>query len=158
MLIHNYLFRVLILLSLVILTSCDLFSEKVIINLAGKNVTLEIAITEEVRAKGLSNRPYLGEDKGMIFIFPKPDQVCFWMKDTYVALDAIFINRGGRIVQIDQMQPTSTKRHCSRTAVRYVIELNQGWSRLNGLGRGMELDPLDIIKLEEIIVKHQNLE
>ena len=72
------------------------------IKFAGKpdsKVFLEVAVTDEEKEKGLMNRPSLAENRGMVFVFRPARQITFWMKDTLIPLDMIFINKG-KIVKI----------------------------------------------------------
>jgi uncharacterized membrane protein (UPF0127 family) len=66
---------------------------------------VEIADTEAERQTGLMNRTALAPDAGMAFVFDRPADVGFWMKDTLIPLDIAYWTRGGRIVAIRQMRP-----------------------------------------------------
>ena len=71
--------------------------EKVKISVEDKEYTVEIAKTEEERAKGLQNRKSLGDSEGMLFVFDKPQTVGFWMDKTEIPLDIIFIDEDDAI-------------------------------------------------------------
>ena len=62
----------------------------------------------------------------MIFVFPEPDTYSFWMKNTRIPLDIVFIDAGGTIRSIQQMKPYELKSVSPPVAVKYAIELNEG--------------------------------
>lgn len=99
-------------------------------------VRLEIAGTPEERSRGLSRRPSLPEDAGMLFIFPGDEQVPFWMKDTLIPLSIAFIAADGRIVDIQDMQPLTEDLHRPSRPYRYALEVNQGFFKRSGVAVG----------------------
>ncbi len=109
------------------------------LNVGIHNIQAELAQTEAQRSTGLMNRPKLGEHQGMLFVFDSPDQQCFWMKNTLVALSIAFLADDGRITHIDDMQPQSLASHCSPKPVRLALEVNQGWFAKRGIKVGMEI-------------------
>lgn len=119
------------------------------VTLAGEELKLEIAATPEELAKGLSEREELPPGRGMLFVFAEPHKACFWMKDTWIPLDALFINRLGEIVKIATMTPQTLRRHCSDEAVLWVIELPAGWAKEHGLDKG------DLIAAETLDQLHR---
>jgi uncharacterized membrane protein (UPF0127 family) len=100
-------------------------------------VTVEIARTEQQRMKGLMDRESLPADAGMLFIFDETSVQSFWMKNTLIPLDMLFIDDEGRIVGIvESAEPrTLTPRTVGKPS-RYVLEVNGGWSRANGVRAG----------------------
>lgn len=106
------------------------------ITLGERTVIVEVASTPKQISKGLQFREGLEPDGGMLFIFGRPVSMCFWMKNTTVALDAAFVGAGGQIVHIAQMQPLSEALHCPSVPAIAVVEMNQGWFRRNGVGAG----------------------
>lgn len=79
------------------------------------------------RTKGLMNRKRLEDDGGMLFIFPEDDKSPFWMKDTYISLDIIFVDRDYRIIHIAKdTVPLSEDLILSPKPYRYVVELKGG--------------------------------
>ncbi|MBF2735100.1 MAG: DUF192 domain-containing protein [Betaproteobacteria bacterium AqS2] len=123
-------------LSLIPLASCAQRVPTIELELAGTEITLEIARSDEEMAKGLSKREELAPDSGMVFVFPAPRATCFWMKDTFVPLDALFITRLGLIDRIATMEPLSLQSHCANAPVLWVIELPAGWAAAHGLKEG----------------------
>jgi len=91
-----------------------------------KQFELEIAATERARNTGLMRRDSMPGDHGMIFIFSEPDTHSFWMKNTRIPLDIVFIDAGGTIRSIQQMQPYSLKSTSPPGPIKYAIELNEG--------------------------------
>ena len=104
--------------------------------------TVEIAVSDEERVKGLSGRNELLENHGMLFVFNKPNVYTFWMKDTLIPLDMIFINND-QIVTIHknvQPQPNATdeelQRYSPKEPVNYVLEISGGLSEKYGFKEG----------------------
>ena len=87
---------------------------------------LEVADTDEAREIGLMHRDSMPKDHGMIFMFDESQIRGFWMKNTKIPLDIIFVSSDGRIVSIHQMEPYDINTTSSDYPARYAIELNQG--------------------------------
>jgi len=81
-------------------------------------------------------RKSLPFDEGMLFVFPQEDYYPFWMKNTYIPLSIAFINREGRIIQIDEMEPLSTTPHTPLGRILYALETNKGWFKERGVKVG----------------------
>lgn len=97
---------------------------RIIIN--GKTFNAEVAQTDAEQTKGLSGRDYLAADSGMLFVFPKSDIYTFWMKDTKIPLDIIWIN-DGKIVEMTTLNPPSDDKipsYTPKNKAQYVLELN----------------------------------
>ncbi len=93
------------------------------------NVILEIAVTEEEKTKGLMNRPSLPANRGMVFVFRPARLVTFWMKDTLIPLDMIFINRGRIVKIVKNAIPNQTQIvYPSDFEATEVIEVNGGFA------------------------------
>jgi uncharacterized membrane protein (UPF0127 family) len=89
--------------------------------------TVEVADTDESRERGLMFRKALAPDKGMLFDFKTPQSVAFWMKDTLIPLDMLFVARDGRIIAIArQAAPLSQTPIPSGGEVLGVVELRGG--------------------------------
>jgi uncharacterized membrane protein (UPF0127 family) len=71
---------------------------------AGKSWTVELAATPEARSRGLMGRRTVEPGRGMLFLFPRPVQVGFWMKNTLANLDIAFIS-GDRVLEVHAMTP-----------------------------------------------------
>ncbi len=107
------------------------------------NFDLEIADTVATRRRGLMYRQSMPEDRGMLFVFDYPEVLHFWMKNTYIPLDIIYLDADGRVVTIKQMKPLDTTTVSSEKPAKYAIELNQGMAQKAGVREG------DIIRLPE---------
>jgi uncharacterized membrane protein (UPF0127 family) len=98
---------------------------------------VEIADTEAAREKGLMYRRALPEGTGMLFDFHREQDVAFWMQNTYIPLDMIFIRGDGRILRIaENTEPMSTRQIPSGGPVRAVLEVIAGTSRKLGIAPG----------------------
>jgi len=98
---------------------------------------VEMAVTEAERAQGLMNRKSLPEGQGMLFDFQRDQEVGFWMKNTYIPLDMIFIRSDGRIMRIaENTEPLSERIVPSNGAVRAVLEVIGGTARKLGIAPG----------------------
>lgn len=94
---------------------------------------VEVADTPQQRRRGLMDHEELGRGNGMLFDFKEPQRVTFWMKDTEIPLDMLFLDADGRIVKIHRdAEPLSRKRIPSGRPVLAVLEVRAGTSaRLN---------------------------
>ena len=100
-------------------------------------VNVEVARTDDERARGLMFRRALAPDAGMIFLFEESAEHGFWMQNTLIPLDMIFIDDGGRIVGIvERAAPLTTTPRTVGVPSRYVLEVNGGWSASHGVARG----------------------
>ena len=103
------------------------------------NIQAEVAQTDLQRQIGLMNRRDMPPNTGMLFVFDQPATQCFWMKNTLLPLSIAFVADDGTIVNIDDMKPQTLDSHCSTKAVRFVLEMNQGWFAKRGLKSGAKL-------------------
>jgi uncharacterized membrane protein (UPF0127 family) len=98
---------------------------------------VEMAENDEERARGLMFRKEMPEGKGMLFDFKAEQPVAFWMKNTYVSLDMIFIKADGRILSIaENTEPLSERGVPSGGPVRGVLEVVAGTARKLGIKPG----------------------
>lgn len=124
-------------------------TETVKVDIKGKAYHLEVAKTIPQKMQGLMNRNYLCPDCGMIFISPMDTPQSFWMKNTLIPLDMIFINLKGEVVNIVTAEAEakdengSYKFFQSSSPAAYVIELNAGDASKLGLISG------DILNLKK---------
>ena len=109
-----------------------------IVSRSGVHVfSVELAVTDEERSRGLMFRRELPEGKGMLFDFKRDQDVSMWMENTYVSLDMIFIRGDGRIARIaENTEPMSRRIISSGGPVRAVLEVVAGTSRKLGLAPG----------------------
>jgi uncharacterized protein len=104
----------------------------------------EVASDPGTRAKGLMHRTKLGVNEGMLFIFERKGQHCFWMRNTLIPLSIAFIDDDGIVSNIEAMSPKSDDSHCPLKAVRYALEMDQGWFAKKGITPGAKLVAKDI--------------
>lgn len=99
--------------------------------------SVEIAENEADRAKGLMYRKDLPEGKGMLFDFKREQDVSFWMQNTYISLDMLFIRGDGTILRIaENTEPLSTRMVPSGGPVLAVLEVIGGTARKLGIAPG----------------------
>lgn len=101
------------------------------------DISVEIAKTDSERQRGLSGRTNLPDKNGMLFVFKNGERPTFWMKETKIPLDIIWI-RNRKIVKIDKNVPTEISksdteltRYFAPQAIDYVLEVNAGFSDKN---------------------------
>lgn len=99
-------------------------------------IKAEVAATEAQREQGLMYRERLGQNEGMVFLFHAPAGVCMWMKNTLIPLSVAFIDRNGRIVNIEDMKPQSLESHCAKQPVYYALEMQAGWFKQRNIKPG----------------------
>lgn len=99
-------------------------------------VKVEIADTAQERSRGLMFRDSLPEGTGMLFLFPDETQGSFWMKDTPISLDLVFI-RDGRIVDvIENAVPYSEELLTPESSYTMVLEVPGGYAARHGVKTG----------------------
>jgi len=99
--------------------------------------SVEIAASPETRERGLMYRRYMPMDRGMLFEFERDGPVAFWMKNTYIPLDMVFIARNGKVTRIvDRAEPFSETAIPSGGPCAAVLELNGGVAAQIGLRTG----------------------
>jgi len=102
--------------------------------------TLELADTKRERARGLMYRESLPDNHGMLFLYPRVGRPAFWMKNTLIALDMLFITPTGRIQQIhDNAVPGDLTPIDGGEGIIAVLELAGGQAHALGLSVGSEL-------------------
>lgn len=108
------------------------------IEIGDKEYNVEVVRTEEEKIKGLQEKESLGENEGMLFIYDEPQELAFWMKDTAIPLDIVFIDEDGEVISVQQGQPYD-ETLLEEDGVMYVLEVNQN----SGIQPGDELDMED---------------
>jgi uncharacterized membrane protein (UPF0127 family) len=96
----------------------------------------EVARTPEQQAQGLMYRTKMARDAGMIFLFPQPRMASFWMANTYLPLDIIFISPDGKVINVGEGVPLTTSTVESTAPAGSVLELNRGEAARIGLKAG----------------------
>lgn len=99
--------------------------------------SVEVADNDDTRARGLMYREEMAADAGMFFVYPRAEQVTFWMKNTPLSLDIVFLNRKGVVCSIAAgTTPFSTDHIPSGCAAQTVLEINAGEAEARGIKRG----------------------
>ena len=129
----------LIILSLIIL-GCTMQSQ---VSINSKTFDVEISDSTVERAQGLMFRKMLDDNSGMLFIFPNSDKHSFWMKNTFIPLDIIWIDENLEIVYIhENVQPC--KEVCNSITpdkdAKYVLEINAGLLEKYGIEIGEKVE------------------
>ena len=128
-------------------TACQAEPKVTITTKQGRAVSfvVEIADTPSKREMGLQYRRDLAADRGMIFLFAAESQQSFWMKNTPLPLDMIFINRARKVVGIvEQTVPFSLDPRSVSAPSQFVLEINGGLSKRHGIKAG------DTVRFEDI--------
>lgn len=111
-------------------------------------VTVELALTPEEQTRGLMFRTELDEDAGMLFVFDRDKERSFWMSNTPIPLDIIYIRSDATIVSIAaNTVPYSERSIPSRGPARYVLEVPGGWAKRHGVKPG---DPMTLPDLDGV--------
>jgi uncharacterized protein len=103
---------------------------------------LEVMVSEKDHAQGLSGRQSLAQNRGMLFMFQREGQHCFWMKDMRFSLDIIWADAHHKVVHLErEVSPDSYPRtFCTGTPAAYVIELPAGTAKTTGIHKGQVLN------------------
>jgi len=100
-------------------------------------VRVEVARTEDERRRGLMFRKRMEQDAGMLFVFERPERLTFWMRNTYIPLDMVFIAASMRIQGVvENAEPLTDASRSVEGESQYVLEVNAGFSRRYGLSKG----------------------
>jgi uncharacterized protein len=137
----------LLFLGLVLVAACTRHPQVVIHSASGPvTVQVEIADTPDARARGLMYRRDLAADAGMLFIFSNEAEQSFWMKNTPLPLDMVFIGADRKIVGIvADTRPFTTNPLGVGAPSQYVLEVHGGFCAGHGIGAG---DQVDFVRVE----------
>jgi len=106
----------------------------------GESFAVEVADDAAERAQGLMARESLDPGAGMLFVYNVPRRVSFWMKNTLIPLDMVFLDAAGRVTAVHSMaQPLDETPIDGGEGVQFVLEINGGLAERLGLGPGAEL-------------------
>ena len=104
------------------------------------SLNIETADTAQERETGLMYRETMPEDQGMLFTFDDERRLTFWMKNTLIPLDMVFLDHTKKVVHIARDVQPCKADPCpltpSMSAAKYVIETNAGWTANNGVSEG----------------------
>jgi uncharacterized membrane protein (UPF0127 family) len=109
-----------------------------LVGAGGATASLRVEVADEPAEweRGLMGRASLGEDEGMLFVFPSDVGYPFWMQNTPLPLSIAFIAADGRMVDLQDMEPLSTDLHFPAANYRYALEVNRGYFVRHGLAVG----------------------
>ncbi len=111
------------------------------IRVGEKIVRMQLAVRLDEMQRGLMGRRDLGPDDGMIFVYEKPQQMSFWMRNTPTPLDIGFFRSDGALAEIHPLHPFDERPVASGGSdLRFALETHQGWYRANGIRPGAKLD------------------
>lgn len=111
------------------------------VELSDKSFTVAVADEPKEQEKGLSGKNNLPKNRGMLFVFGKPDYYSFWMKDMKFPIDIIWIDENLRIINIEKniTPDTFPKKFIPQLPAKYVLEVNGGWSDKNEIKEGVNI-------------------
>jgi len=108
-------------------------------------INIEIANSDFDRQLGLMFRRHMENNDGMLFIFPNEEMQAFWMRNTFIPLDMIFVNAAKKIVTIHRnTQTLSDQSYPSAAPALYVIEVNAGFCSLHNINEGDRINYLQL--------------
>jgi len=130
---------------LILLVSAPVSAEMPVIQLRVANHVLstEVAHTQTSRTQGLMYRQSMGENRGMLFVFPETGYHSMWMVNTNIPLSVAFVDEKGVILNIADMVPHTRTAHSSAGAAKYAIEANLGWFWERGIKAGKHVSGLE---------------
>ena len=109
------------------------------------SVRVEVVKTTQSRSRGLMFREHLDDDAGMLFLFQEPEHQTFWMRNTLIPLDMIFIGADRRVVGVSEnAQPRTDRTREVDGESQFVLEVNGGFARRWGIGSGSRAEFVDI--------------
>lgn len=111
------------------------------VDVGGKTVRMQLAVLPGEQERGLMFRRDLGPNDGMLFVYAKPQQVSFWMRNTPTPLDIGYFDADGVLVEVYPLQPFDEAPVKSRSGnIKFPLEMNQGWFSANAVKPGARLD------------------
>jgi hypothetical protein len=108
------------------------------VKIAGQVLNVDLAITPEAQAEGLSSRGTLDKNEGMLFVFPQPGRYPFWMKDMNFPLDIIWIGEDLKVVYIQKnaLPESYPESFTPEKNAKYVLEVSEAFADKNNLKEG----------------------
>lgn len=138
---------------IIFISACPQKTPDLIIHAASRDHRLRVEVAESAAAqqRGLMYRQSLGKDSGMLFIFGKQELLTFWMKNTMIPLDILFISSDLVIVDVSTMYPCTLDPcpfYTSKQPAKYALEVNAGYVRSHTIKTGDTVSS-DILKLKK---------
>jgi uncharacterized protein len=101
------------------------------------SITIEIAETKATRAKGLMGREEMDDNVGMLFVYQRVGDKVFWMRNTPLSLDMVFVSEDGMVLNIaGRTRPFSDNNYRSKGPAKYVVEVLSGFCDRYGIREG----------------------
>ena len=111
------------------------------LQLGDLELQVELAHTAQARRQGLMYRTTLPEDQGMLFVYPTPRILSFWMRNTFLPLSIAFLDEDGTIINIEKLQPLQDYPGAvSLKPARYALEVRQGLFETHGIHPGLKIE------------------
>lgn len=102
--------------------------------------SIEVADDNSERAQGLMHRESMARSAGMLFVYDRPRPIRFWMRNTLIPLDMVFVDRTGTVQKVHhEAQPLDETLIFGGNEIQYVLEINGGLARQIGIAEGTEL-------------------
>lgn len=118
-------------------------------SVGGRELRVQVVVTQDELQRGLMGRRDLGPDDGMVFVYPLPQQMNFWMRNTPTPLDIGFFKEDGTLGEVYQMFPyDETPVRSAGSDYTTALEVNQGWFARHGIKPGAKAD---LAKLAEAL-------
>ncbi len=112
-------------------------------------VEVEVAATPDTRRRGMMWRTELAAGKGMLFLFPEQEVQSFWMANTLISLDMIFITSDMKVAGIvERAVPESRVSRSVGVPSQYVLEVPGGWSQSVGITKGSPVEFEDVASIK----------
>lgn len=109
----------------------------------GQTIKAEVAATDAHREKGLMFRTQMGKNEGMLFVFPQLGYHAMWMRNTLIPLSVAYMDEGGKILSIHEMQPQNDTAHQAAGPARYALEMNANWFAQHKVAAGDTIKGLE---------------
>ena len=106
-------------------------------------IEAEVAADQASRMQGLMHRKSMAPNRGMLFVFPRADRYCMWMRNTFLPLSVAFLDDQGKILNIEDMKPQTEDNHCASAPARFALEMNRGWFAEKGIKPGQHIGGLE---------------
>lgn len=113
------------------------------LRIKGHALRAELANDDESRSVGLMFRERLADNSGMVFVYESEGHHAMWMKNTLIPLSVAFVDKKGRIINIEDMQPQTEDAHGALGPAAYALEVNQGWFKKRAIKPGDRIEGLE---------------
>lgn len=130
---------------------CPVENPRIALRAGTATLQVELATNNDARYCGLAFRDQLGPDAGMLFVYPTPQRLEFWMKDTRIPLALAFIDADRRITEVHELIPAMGERSVtSEKPALFALETNSEWFDANAVSTG---DSVDFVLPEDLLIE-----